>query len=219
MMTEFQKRIYNSFLRAYRINNNQPFRSKKDFSNIENEKLNELVKLEKFFAKHPHLFSNDYFDAPYKLYNEEKKYYSLKYYASYKGMSTCLEYFKLLQSSDPEKQIDYLKQSLKFIAEFCIEKNISLDSYVKYKSVCQYDCLIHLKEHKISWYCVFGIPKLFDVIYDLPSDEFELYFGTNIDMNDIKNKFDKSQRAKELFREGLKKIDLFVKKKLKYDSK
>ena len=83
-LTEKQKQIYNLYLKAYRQNNNQPFRAKKNFSDIEKneKKIFELAKLEKIFQKYPAFFSQKYFDAPYKIHNDEKKYYSLNFYSS-----------------------------------------------------------------------------------------------------------------------------------------
>jgi hypothetical protein len=216
MITEPQKRIYNYYLRSFRINNNNPFRPKKKFDDLKEDKKNQLIKLEKFFIKFPHLFNADFFDAPYILYQDEKKYYGLDFYASNKGLSTCINYYKFLQQTNPDNQLDYIKNSLKFITNFCIEKNIPIDGYTSYRSVAQNDCLKHLKEHSISWYCVFFIPRFRDLLYDLPKDEFELYFGSDIDLNDMEQKLINSTDAKRILVEGIKKITTFVQKKLKY---
>lgn len=216
MITEPQKRIYNYYLRSFRINNGNPFRPKKKFDDLKEEKLNQLIKLEKFFCNFPHLFNADFFDAPYKLYQDDKKYYGLDFFASNKGLSTCINYHKFLQQTIPDNQLDYIKASLKFIANFCIEKNISLSSYVDFKSVAQNDCLKHLKEHAISWYLVFCIPKFRDLLFDLPKDEFELYFGSDIDLQDMENKLNQSTDAKRIIQKGTEKIKDFIQKKLKY---
>jgi len=215
MITDPQKRIYNYYLRAFRINNGNPFRPKKKFDDLKDDKKNQLIKLEKFFIKFPHLLNADFFDAPYKLYSDDKKYYGLDFYAGNKGLSTCINYYKFLQQTNPDNQLDYIKNSLKFIANFCIEKNISVSSYTSFRSVAQNDCLKHLKEHSISWYCVFDIPKFRDLLFDLPKDEFELYFG-EIDLSSMEQQLASSTEAKRILKEGIKKITTFVQKKLKY---
>lgn len=215
-LTENQKKIYNLYLRAFRVNNNQPFRAKKKFSDIEDdsEKVICLQKLEKIFQKYPSFFNNFYFDAPYKIYDDEKKYYSLKFYCSTKGTGTCISYLKILQQSDPENQFEYFKDSYRFIALFCEKNKIKLEQYTKYCSVSQNDCLLHLKEHKISWFVVFSIPGFYDLLYSLPNDEFELYYGSDVDLNLLYNKYKSSHKTQEYLKDLNKKISQYLKKKL-----
>lgn len=215
-LTENQKRIYNLYLRAFRINNNQPFKAKKNFSDIEkdSEKMMQLQKLEKVFLKYPSFFNNFYFDAPYKIYNDEKKYYPLKFYCSSKGTSTCIAFLKLLQQSDPEQQFEYFKDSYRFIAQFCEKNNLRLDQYTKHCSVSQNDCLIHLKEHKISWFVVFSVPGFYDLLYSLPCDEFELYYGGDVNLNSLLNRYKSSIKTQNYLTELNKKISQYLKKKL-----
>lgn len=215
-LTENQKQIYNLYLRAFRVNNNQPFRAKKDFSDIEKdpEKLASLGKIEKVFQRYPSFFNKTYFDAPYKIYNDDKKFFSLKFYGSQKGITTCIAYYKTLLQSNPEEQLDFIKDSYKFIAMFCEDKGIPLERYVSYCSVSQNDCLIHLKEHKISWYTVFGIPGFFELLNNLPKDEFELYYGSDVDLNYLLNKYRGSFKTQEYSSELKKKISSYLQKRL-----
>jgi hypothetical protein len=215
-LSENQKQIYNLYLRAFRINNNQPFRAKKDFSDVETdiEKLTSLQKIEKVFQKYPAFFNKTYFDAPYKIYSDEKKYYSLKFFGSQKGISTCIAYYKILLQSSPEEQLDYIKDSFKFVAQFCEGKKIPLELYVRHCSVSQNDCLIHLKEHKISWYSVFGIPGFFEMLNNLPKDEFELYYGSDVELNVLLNRFRSSQKTTEYVSELKRKISGYLQKRL-----
>lgn len=61
MITEAQKNIYNWYLRAQRVNNNQPFRYRKNFDNLDKEKFYpNLVKIEKVFQKYPHLMRRNF---------------------------------------------------------------------------------------------------------------------------------------------------------------
>jgi hypothetical protein len=214
MISDIQKQIYNLYLRAYRINNNRPFKAKKKFDDLSAEKIAYLEKLENVFKRYPSFLSNLYFDAPYKIYNDEKKFYDLKFFSSSKGISTCIAYFKVLNNGNPEEQIDFIKSSYKFIAEFCVSKNISLDQYIYYCSVSQNDCIIHLKEHKLSWYIIFGLPGFYDLLYDLPSDEFELYFGSDISLGALYDKYNASPKTKETVDVIKEKIREYIKKQL-----
>lgn len=211
-LTEKHKQIYNLFLKAYRVNNKQPYRLKKKFDDIEKDhtKMKQLDHLRLLFEKYPSFCSDLFFDAPYKLYDDEKPFHTLKFYTSFKGISTCIAYIKSLRDGDPREQFEFMKESYKFIANFCIDKNITLEDYTKYCSVAQNDCLLHLKEHKICWYLVFSVPNFFDLLNSLPDDEFELYYGS-VDLNNLLNRYKSSPETHEYLDRIKKKISKFVK--------
>lgn len=210
-MNEQQKQIYNLYLKAYRINNNQPYRPKNNFDKFEEkEEYRYILQLDSFFYKFPHLMKSDFFNAPYKLYNDEKKFYSLQYYSSYKGLTTCIEYYKNILNSNPDEHVDFIKESLKFIANFCISHNTPLEKYCDFKSVAQNDFLKHIKEHKISWYVIFGFPNGMNILRNMPDDEFELYFGLNIHLSSVQMKYSNSVLAKNVIEKGIKKLKKFV---------
>jgi hypothetical protein len=220
MISEIGKRIYNYYLRAYRVNNGKPYRAKINFDGFEKkEDFLYVQRLELFFKKFPHLLKYDFFNAPYQLYRDDEKWFSLKYYSSYKGLRTCLDYYQSLLKNTPDDQIDFLRESMKFIAEFCIEKNISVQEYPFYKSVTQHDFLKHLKEHRISWYMVFGIPGMLDHLHKMDPDEFELYFGDSINLGELQFKYSTSPKGKEIIEKGMKKMSEIVAKTLKINSK
>lgn len=219
-LTNNHKRIYNHYLKAYRINNNQPFRPKKKFDDVEkNVEIKQyLNKLDGVFKQYPAFFTDEFFNAPYEIYTdapEGKKYYSLKFYSSHKGISTCIAYYKLLLQSSPEEQFEHFKSSFKFIAEFCIEKNIDFRDYTSYCSVSQRDCLKHLKEHKISWYVVFAIPSFYELLYNMPEDEFALYYGQNVDLSELYGRFMGSKKTQDYMSEIKKRIIPFIRNSLK----
>jgi hypothetical protein len=209
-LTIKQKEIYNLYIQSLAIASNRPYKNRKNFDNLKEDVILHLVKLETFFAKFPHLFRIEFFNAPYKIYPDAKKYYSLNFYSGHKGLTTCAAYFKTLKKSDPDDQIDYIKESLKFITEFCIEKKIPLSKYVEYKSVAQNDFLLHLKQHKVSFYVIFDIPDLYLALINLRDDEWSLYFGDDIDINDIRILYERSKVAKPLIKEKIKQISLFI---------
>lgn len=216
-ISESQKKIYNLYLKAYRKSKNSPFREKKNFDDVakDEKKIHHLKKLESLFKKYPALLNQNYFDAPYKIYHCDKDtFYPLSFYSSQKGISTCLSYIEHIRDSDPESQFEYFKESYKFIANFCVEKRIPLEQYTKYCSVSQNDCLIHLKQHKISWYIVFSVPHFYELLYSLPPDEFQLYFGTKVDLNTLYNRYSCSRNTVDFLNKLRGKIAEYVRKQL-----
>jgi hypothetical protein len=136
----------------------------------------------------------------------------LKFYASQAAISAYISYTKLRKEQSPDEQHDYIKESFVFIANFCKDKNIKFKDYTKFKSVAQNDCLIHLKEHKISWYTVFDIPGFYELLYNLPEDEFQLYFG-KVSLHDINIKLKSSNSTKELIKNCTDRVNDFLRKK------
>lgn len=215
-ISEDKKTIYNLYLKAYRKNNNKPFRAKKDFSDIskDQKKFQSLVKIENIFKKYPAFFSENYFDAPYKIYDDPKKFYPLSFYSSQKGITSCVSYLNWLRDSDPETQFEHFKNSYKFVANFCIEKRINLHEYVHHCSVSQNDCLLHLKQHKISWYLVFNIPGFYALLYNLPKDEFQLYYGDKIDLQSIYSRYNLSTKTVKYMNALKEKVAAYIRKQL-----
>jgi hypothetical protein len=221
MLSEKQKTIYNWFVRAQRINNNKPFRPRKNFDKFDEEKyLPDLIKIEKIFEKSPHLFRKEYFDAPYILHSKDKdRFLPLNYYSSIKGITACTSYFKLLQQQNPDEQLDFIRDSLKFIVEFCLKHKIGFYDYINYKTIAQKDCLKHLKQHYISWYVVLSFPGFLKLVQQMPNDEFTLYFGSDIDLNNLISRWSESIIARPYLEKKLKEMNLFVFKKLNSGSK
>lgn len=209
MISEIQKKIYNLYLKALAYGSDRPYKQRKDFSKLSFETITELTKLEKVFEKYPHLLRFEFFQAPYKIYKDAKKYYKLSYYSGYKGLTTGIAFFKNLQESMPDNQQDFLLESFKFVANFCIEHNISLVDYHKYKSVAQHDFLNHIKQYKLSFFVAFTIPGCYYYLMNLPDDEFELYFGSNINIQELYAKFNSSS-IKEWLVEKREKIEEFI---------
>jgi len=214
MITEAQKNIYNWYLRAQRVHNNKPFRYRKNFDNLDKETFYpHLLKIERVFQKYPHLMRREFFDAPYIIYNDVKKFYGLNFFSSLKGLTTCIAYFKLLAQQQPDEQIDFLKESLRFVTNFCAEHDLMLNQYIRFKSIAQNDCLKHLKNHQISWYLVMAIPGFINLVQSLPRDEFSLYFGEDIDLNFLISAYGSSKLAKVFLEKKIREIDEFLIKK------
>ena len=80
------EQIYNTYLRVSRTKKNLPFKLRKDFSDIQKEERYPiLLKLENFFKRNPYVNLNDFFEAPYHVYEDEKDFI-LDFYLSQKAV-------------------------------------------------------------------------------------------------------------------------------------
>jgi len=207
-MTDIQKKIYNLYLTTTRSEQSKPSRYRKNFDGFDQKpEYLYIQKLDQVFKQYPHLLRREFFEAPYRIYSEEKKYFDLKFFASTKGLSTCIAYLNLQDKKNPNEQFDFIKDSLRFIYDFCKEKNIKLRDYVFHKTVIQPDCLKHLKEHRISWYLVFDIPGMLAKISELSADEFILYFGSDKNYGDFLVTLNKFPEVRRFIQKGLKLIE------------
>lgn len=210
MISETQKQIYNLYIKALRNNKGLPYKFRKKWDDFESKPDYVFIcKIDQMFKKYPHFFCQDFFDAPYKLYNNSSDTYTLRYYASAKAVSDYTSLLRLRILQDPENQMDYIKESLMFVFNFCKEHKIKLNQYCDFKSVAQNDCLNHLRQYSISWYVAIELPGFYNLLYNLPRDEFSLYFG-DVDITEISNNL-KTSSVKARITEGIKRID----KKLK----
>ena len=215
MISDREKKIYNLYLRASRVNRGKGFRYRQNWDGFEgSEDHNYVQNIDKTFKKFPHFFTEEFFDCPYKVFGDQKGFFNLKFYASAKAITTYVSFVGLRRNQEPDEQIEYIKDSLRFVSEFCLENKLFLKDYVDFKSVAQNDCLKHLKEHKVSWYVALHLPGFQNLLYNMPTDEFELYFGTNIDTQAFLNKLLVSKTAHRVVKKGIERVAEFLRNKL-----
>ena len=157
MITEYEKHIYNTFLRVSRSRNKQPFKLRKNFEKVDNELYVGLKKVSSFLKRFPHIKIEDYFNAPYNLYPDEQ-YFPLEYFHSLKATRAYTLAMKQQENLDPDsaEQLTNIKESLVFIKRFCNEKSISPVDYINHKTNNEYSFVLHLKEHKVNIYSLLG---------------------------------------------------------------
>lgn len=215
-VTENEKSIYNLYLATSRSHQNKPFKLRKNFDKFENTPDHIMVKkICYFFSKFPHIDKRKYFEAPYKIYSDIK-YLELKFYTGLKAVKAYSTYMTKLQleSPDNDEVIAFIKESLRFIAHFCVQEGISLDDYITYKKkAVTYTWMTHLKNHNISSYTIFMFPKFETIIDETPKDEQDLFLNEFIDqLSILRIRFHKSKKAKHLIETGYKTIKRFVEK-------
>jgi len=217
-MNDFEKRCYNNYLLALRSGSNKPFRARKNFEGFElTPEYGKLKKICNFFYKFPNVIPSWYFKAPYEVYPDQK-YFSLDFYATQKAIKTYTTYMKLQRNKDPDNSdiINFIKESLKFIAHYCIDNNIPLKKYITHKEGATYAWMQHLKEYKICIYPILEYPSIYGLVQQLPEDEKQLFLGEMADnLLVYRQRLAKTKHAKIITKEGMDRIERVVKKYLK----
>jgi hypothetical protein len=210
------EKIYNTFLKVSRTQRGLPFRYRKDFSQFEKEKnYASTLKLQAFFKRNPSVNVEDFFIAPYVVFqNDKEAFYDLDFYNKFQAIKIYTLFSKKLLMDDPDSpyQLEKIKDGLLFIREFCIEKKIHLTDYLGYKSETTNDFLVHLKNKNISIYNLFIFKKL-----DLYLRQYDFELLTFI-LGDLasriyymRTKFYSSKIAKKLCYAGAIKIEKKIK--------
>ena len=196
MITAFEKQIYNNHLVASRKAKGEAFQVRKDFSDLEEDKITNLQKLSKLFDTYPNLVQEDFFMAPHKIY-ADSEWYPLEFYTGRKAIKCYTQYMKMLeiQDADSPDSLRRLMESLKFVYEYCKVKGLQLCEYelnIEGSMPCFVD---HLKNHKINYYTLhaltFSKPPLESRILDFIFPDFYEVFQKT------KNKFFTSKKMKE----------------------
>lgn len=204
-MTDFQKRIYNSHLAISRKMRDKPFRIRKDFSDMDQTKLDRLASLGRFFNSYQNIKIDDYFAAPYAIF-EDDDYFDLDFYLTSKAKKAYSQYMKKIEMDDPdsESSLNRLVDSLKFVKNFCKEKNLTLKEYPLYIEDALPNMIDHLKNHHINMYALhaLGVTKIEveNRILDFIFSDFWISFQKT------KNKFYLSKKMKDFSKQAIDKI-------------
>ncbi len=209
MITEYEKHIYNTFLRVSRSRNKQPFKLRKNFEKVDNELYVRLKKVSSFLKRFPHIKIEDYFNAPYNLYPDEQ-YFPLEYFHSLKATRAYTLAMKQQENLDPDsaEQLTNIKESLVFIKRFCNEKNISPADYINHQTNNEYSFILHLKEHKVNIYSLLGYMGFEKNVKQRDAEIIKFIIGEDFFNNlpAFRTKLYNSKKAVRLVESGLKKI-------------
>jgi hypothetical protein len=199
--------IYNTYLRISRSKKNLPFKLRKDFSNIQNEeKYPVLLKLENFFKRNPYVNLNDFFEAPYNVYEDEKDF-GLEFYLSQKAVKIYNLYQKKKTFSDPDSDIQRkaVLNGLEFIYEFCKLKKITIDDYINHMTNGMATVFIHLKEKQISIYNCLAFDDFQKTINKHNYELLDFMLGDTISKISIfRTKYYSSKKCMNISKQGLK---------------
>lgn len=206
MISEFQKQIYNNHLVSSRKAKGEAFKIKKDFTNLEDDKVISLEKLSRLFNSYPNVLQEDFFMAPHKIYTDVD-YYPLEFYTKPKAIKCYSDYVKQLELQDPDSSdsLKRLAESLKFIVKYCVENSLQLSDY-ELNIEGTMPCFVqHLKDHKINYYTLHALtfqnPKLESEILEFIFPDFYSVFQKT------KNKFYTSKKMKEFAKQAKTKLN------------
>jgi len=209
MVTDFDKYIYNTYLKVLRSNNNKPYKLRKDFSTLNDEAFVYLKKIVNFFNRNKEVKPEDFFSASFIVY-KDSPFLDLKHFSTLKATKAYTIVQKQREKLDPDsdEQLAFTKNSLLFIREFCSKENIPLELYTDKVSNNLHYFLIHLKERKINIYSLFGFNTFeknfkksdLEVVRFMLGEDFVNNFDT------FKVKFLNSKKCKVFVEQGIKKI-------------
>lgn len=199
--------IYNTYLRNSRLKRNLPFKKKIDFSGMENDpKYATLLKLENFFKRNPYINLNDFFEAPYEVYSDEK-YFNLDFFLTQKAIKVynIFEKKKLLLDPDADLQRSAVIAGLEFIYDFCKNNSLTLDQYMGHKTNALSTVFIHLKEKNISIYNCLGFADFQNIMNQHNYEMLEFMLGDTISkISFFRTKFYSSKKCIKISLGGLK---------------
>lgn len=199
--------IYNTYLRISRSKKNLPYKIRKDFSDIQNnENYTTLLKLENFFKRNSYVNMNDFFEAPYLVYEDEKDF-NLNFYLSQKAIKIYSLYQKKKTYLDPDSDIQKksVLNGLEFIYNFCKNNKIELSDYMKHKTNAMNTVFLHLKEKNVSVYNCLAFPDFQKTVNEQNYELLEFMLGDIISRLSIfRTKFYASDKCKKISIEGLK---------------
>lgn len=204
-VTESQIEIYNTHLKISRLSRNKMYKKRKNFDKLDQTKLDRLASLERFFNNYQNIKIDDYFAAPYAIF-EDTDYFDLDFYLTSKAKKAYSQYMKKIEMDDPDSE-DSLKRlvdGLKFVKDFCKEKGLTLEKYPLYIENALPNIIDHLKNHRINMYTLhaLGVSKI-----EVESRILDFIFSDFwITFQKTKNKFYLSKKMKELSKQAIDKI-------------
>ena len=214
-LTDLEKHLYNKHLAVTKSCNGKPFRLKKDFSDIYNtEKHKYLKRISILFQKHPEISPDTFFQAPYKLY-PDVTYFGLDYFSSMRAVKAYTTYKKQIFLQDPDSQLEQIKESLPFIAKFCISNGLYLHQYSSHRSSDLYSWMTHYKQNKINLYVMFEFPNIFSSLQELTEDVQRFFVRDFIEQfKNLHGLYNNSTQAKPYLKKALPILGNFISREL-----
>ena len=196
-ISDIEKKIYNTYLKALGENQKRPYTPKKDFSNLTEEVKTTLKKLAMFFNTYRDVNPIVFFRAGFKQSGEN--FLELSFFTSLKASRLYSRFIreKYANSADNDESVKDFKEGIIFIYDFMVENDFTLSDYVNgFNEAGVPWFVIHLKKQNISFYHIhaldISIEKFPEDWRELLVDDFEnTYFST-------KQKFDNSMIMKKI---------------------
>jgi hypothetical protein len=207
-LSDFEKRIYNQYLYACRVNNNKPFSPRKQFDDVDSETLVTLKRIAGFLEKFPNINLKDFFDAPFKM--NESKHIALSFFNSMRAIKLFSLYtFEQLQNADSEWTIEKIKQSMLFIYNFCRANNVAFNNYMMCAAPSGIPWFVlHLQQFSINIYALLAFPNA-DKQLNGNANHLDEIIGNNLSkkLSTYNSKFVTSTKCKQVARLAYEKIN------------
>lgn len=209
LITEFDKLIYNTYLRVSRSSNKLPFKIRKNFEKLDDKSFVSIKKISSFLKRFPHIKIEDFFKAPYLLYPDEK-YFPIEFFHSLKATKAYTLFNKKQENLDPDsdEQLKNIKNSLIFISNFCRERGMSSQNYIDHKTNNEYSFILHLREHSVCIYALLGYKNFEKNLKSRDAEVVKFIIGeesyNNVQL--YRTKLYNSTKAVKLVELGIKKI-------------
>jgi hypothetical protein len=214
-LTRLEQHIYNTHLAVSRSQKNKPFRLKKDFEDIvDTDKHKFLKRISTLFKKHPEIDPDVFFKAPYKLY-PDVEYVGLDYFSTMRAIKSYTLYKKMSFLQDPDSQLDSVKQSLRFIANYCIERKIYFHQYPYQRDSDLFVWMVHYKQNKINIYSIMEFSDVFSSAKSLAEDLQKMFVSDFIEkFQSLYTNYQNSQQLKPYIQKAIPILSNFVEKQL-----
>lgn len=219
-LTDSEKLIYNKHLAISKTEKNKPFKLKKDFSDIINtDKHKFLKRIAILFNKHPDLDQDLFFKSPYKLY-PDVVYFGLDYFSTMRAVRSYTIYKKQIFLQNPDSQLELVKDSLRFISNFCIQHKLYIHQYPYHRTSDIYTWMQHYKQNKISIYSVMEFPDIYSNLRNLTEDVQKFFVSSFVDQfQNIQTNYNNSKQLKPYIQKALPILSNFVNSQLTSQSK
>jgi hypothetical protein len=208
-LTDFEQHIYNTHLRISRSRKGLPFKYRKDFDHLNDVYINSLKKIAIFLAKFPHIKLENFINEPYEIYSDQEQF-ELDYYTTLKETKDYTLFMKKQEMLEPDssEQLQNIIESLKYISNFCNEHGIDILNYIEHLTGNSLSYILHLKEHRVNVYSLFGFQNFERSIRALDSELLKFILGDEFhnNLSTFRLKFFTSKRAKTLVELGILKI-------------
>lgn len=214
-LSELEKCLFNKHLLVSRSEKNKPFKLRRDFSNIVNtDKHKFLKRISILFSKHPEIDPDTFFRAPYKLY-PDVEYFGLDYFSTMRAVKSYTMYKKQIFLQDPDSQLEQVKESLRFIANFCIENNLYFHQYPYHRSSDMFTWMQHYKQNKINVYSVMEFTNIFSSVKSLAEDVQKFFVSEFVEQfQSLYSLYNKSAELKPYVKKAFPVLSNFVEKQL-----
>lgn len=217
-MTEYEKYIYNTFLRVSRSSQSLPYKYREDFSDFQIKEPEKYILVSRIAKTLQSSCVNvdDFFKAPYDIYCKDSKYY-LEFYNTQKAIKAYSLYKEKLLNEDPDapRQLQFIADSLLFIEKFCKQHQISLSEYLNFVSEKTPDFILHLNNRSVSLYLLLSFNSFESKLMSFGKEWVEFILGEALidRLGSFRVKLYNSTKARRLADRGIQ----IVEKKLNSD--